>query len=124
MDPGRILEFVKEEMLVADTCLFVDERSVGPVDDVPQKGVGVVEAQYVLLLEKAVEFLVQFPGYPHLVEVLGNLLRSESHPEGVAEHRHIVAEQGHQDALQARETFPVSLPEPQAEIVHPFQQRF
>ena len=53
---GSVLELVQEEMLEAYPEFLVDERSVGPVDDVLEQDVGIIDAEDILLQQKKLEF--------------------------------------------------------------------
>ena len=62
LNPGCILELVQKEMTVAKASLLVDERSVRTGDDVTKYGVGVVDAEYILLFKKLRESFLQLLG--------------------------------------------------------------
>ena len=67
---GRcILELVQKEILVADAQFLVDERGVGTVDDIAQNGIGVIDAEDILLFEEEGELLLELPGDPEAVDL-------------------------------------------------------
>ena len=68
LDVGRVLEFVQQEMLVAHAQLLIHEGGVGAADDLAQQGVGLVQAEDVLLRREGVELLVELASEAQLVE--------------------------------------------------------
>ena len=69
LDGGGVLEFVEEEMVVADAGLFIDKRGVAAVDDAAKEAVRILEVEDVPLLLQGGEFFPQLGGDAEVVEL-------------------------------------------------------
>ena len=105
LDGGSILELIQQEILEADAHFFVDERSVAAVDYVPEDGIGVVDAEDILLLQQGVELTVEIAGQ---LEAQALLLQQDGravHFEGDVKHGAEVPQGTFQHAFDQRKVF-------------------
>ena len=59
---GRVLELVKQKVLIPDAKFLVNERSIGTIDYIPEQGIGIIYAEDIPLLHNILQIFLKDAG--------------------------------------------------------------